>query len=122
MEVSYNLSVSTHKELGEIPWDVPFQLLLVSLQVLIYWMGVRTIDINFGEHGKLDTKCILGKLLNSSFRIGLLLSKLVAWECKHIETLVSILLVDFNHPSVVAFCKSSLCCDVDEDNRFFTSH
>ena len=72
-------------------------------------MRVCSINLNFGEHGELNS-VFLRESFDLRFRTWLLVAELVAGECQNLEALASILLVDLNHPFVVFVSQTSIRC------------
>ena len=126
--VSDNLAILINEELCEIPGN-DFCLILVGVkqraldpQESVDWVRVSPIDVDLGEHWELYVVGTLRKGLNPGLCAWLLLLKLVARECKDLESLLAILLVKLNHLLVVHVRQASVSRNVDHHRALFTSN
>jgi len=124
--VGDNLAILINEELCEVPGN-DFCLILSGViqlalcpQESVDWVRVRPIHVDLGEHRELSVIGTLGKSLDLCIGAWLLLLKLVARECKDLESLLAILLVKLNHLPVVHIRQPSVSRNVDDHRALFT--
>ena len=94
-------------ELGEIPRDKLRHTRGSILETTVSaaesedLVCVFSVHLALGKHREGRAIALASKLLDFSVSAGFLPTKLVAWEGKYFETLVPILLVQFNQLTVV---------------------
>ena len=81
-----------HQELGKVPGDIgiPFFPYIGSLQQLIEFTGIITIDLDLGEHGEVDVVAGTRELEDFLVAAGFLGAKLVAGKTEYSESLVGV--------------------------------
>jgi hypothetical protein len=84
-------------------------------------VSVFAIDLDLLEHGELNVVLPLGPFLDLSLCARLLVHKLIAGECKDLESLLAILLVQLNHFPVVHICQTSVRRNIHDHRTLLTS-
>ena len=120
------MSLLVHDELGEVPGDFPGLLFGVVVegrvlsQVLVHFVSVGAIDVDFLEDRELSSILLSGKSPDLLVGARLLLHELVAGEGKDFESLVLQLAVHVHQLSVVGVRQSSLGGHVHHHNALLS--
>ena len=83
-------------------------------------MCVCSVHVDLGEHRESDVVGALGPSFDLSLRAGLLFLKLVAGECKNLESLLAIPIVELHHLSIVHVRQTSLGRNIDHHDALLT--
>ena len=116
-----DVSFPVYKEFGEVPWYFRWNLLFsiieltVASEIIVDWMGVRSIAFNFLEDRELSTVLASCKIVNFLGSSWLLLFKLVAREGQDLKTGSFEFCVYLNQLFVVLVGQSSLSSDINEE-------
>ncbi len=122
-----HLAVPIHEEFSKIPGDLTHFTSLVVVERGVAAeesenvMSVVTININLVEHRVLGTVFFTSEILNPGIIVGFLVGELVAWECKNLKSVFTILSVEVSHPSIVRGSKSSEAGNICHKCYFFAS-
>jgi hypothetical protein len=113
-EAPHDRSGSIDQELGEVPGDVllAFLVRLLGLEELIELTGPVAVDLDFGEHRKIDVVLRLGEFQDLGVGSGLLGAELVARKGENREALGPVIFVECTQTCVLGG-EASLGCDVD---------
>ena len=141
LEAGHHLTLLVDKELGEVPLDVGFLLVVgiclrehvvedggnlmahiptsktfLLLQELVEGIGIITVYLDLLEAGELCAEVQLTELMDALVSAGSLLSELVAGEVENLEALAVILLIEFLQ-LVVLWGESTLGCCIDNQQH-----
>ena len=114
-----NFAIFVHQELGEIPFDVVTkESTFAWLQKLVQWSSTIAIHINLIKDGILSLKASANKLFYLFITPRLLCSKLIAWECQNLQTLIFVFLIQLMQLCVVWIGQATLWCNIDNQEGF----
>ena len=120
-----HLTLCINEEFGEVPGNLLELVLVFALHVqsvtskeLVSVMSIFAVNQDFLEHWESDS-ILLGESIDLLRSTRLLTSKLVAWECKNLKTLIGELCINLNHLFVVLISKTSLGGNVDKKYSLF---
>lgn len=122
LEKSNHLSLRIDQEFGKVPRDYSRIFLIfveqfaVITKILVNWMCVGTIDLNFFKDQEFRAEFGPNKLNNFFMRSTFLTEKLVAGEGKELKPLLPQLVVHLRQEFVVRRGESSLAGDIDHQN------
>ena len=97
-----------------------FPFWVVLSQELVDWVSVRSIDINFREHGELHVVLSLCEGLDLFICPRFLPIKLIARKSQYLKAFFFELLMELHHFTVVPVRETSVTGNVHDHDTFLT--
>lgn len=114
-----NIPIFINQKLGKVPLNAITQnSAFARFQELVYRSSFLTIDINLIKYGKFGLKASASELHYLLIIPGLLTTKLIAWECKNLQTLVFVLPIQLAQLRVIGIGQPTLRCNIHNQQDF----
>jgi hypothetical protein len=114
----HNIAVPINEKFGEVPFNrtAAEETRALIFEENIEWMGIGSIHIYFGKHGKGHPVVETAEIHDLFFGSGFLSTKLVARKAQYNQPLVDILTVQ-HLKSIILPGETALACDIDDQNN-----
>jgi hypothetical protein len=112
LKAGNDLALAAHQELDKVPLDVGGADGL-TLDPFVEFLRARTVDIAEREHREGDAILVAAELADLVATPELLIKR-VAWEAKHIETLINVVVLQLLQRGILR-CETALAGHVDDE-------